>query len=124
MALAAVIMDLIVCEARGDAGRTPRSPGMTVGAVCGQRHPIGMIGRAVLGGSNSVTRITLGATAIACGNQHQGPGRAVAGHACAMLHGRAANRHPAHRALSVDMAAGTVGRLTNQDAMILTCMDD
>ena len=41
---------------------------MTVSTVRGQRHPVGMIGRAVLGGSNSVTGITLCPTAFIYGN--------------------------------------------------------
>jgi len=68
MALAAIIMNLIVAEAGGDAGCTASGPCMTVSAVRGQRHPIGVVGSAVLGGGNSMTSIALSATAIANGD--------------------------------------------------------
>jgi len=102
VALAAGIMNLIIITADGDAGRTARSPGMTIRTIRGQRRSKGVIGSAVFNGKDAMTGIALSAKAFACCNRHQSTGRAVAGDTCSMLHGRA-HRHPAHRPLRAGM---------------------
>jgi len=115
-------MNLIIGGAGGDTGPAARSPGMTVGAIRGQRHPVGVISRAVFGGKDAMTGITLGANALTGCDRHQYPGCAVAGAAGAMLRGQAAYRHPAASPLSAGMTSGTVSGKA-KPAMVLTKVD-
>jgi len=70
MTLPAAVVNLVVCGAEGDAGHTACGPGMTIGAVRGQCHPIRVIGSAVLGGKNTMTGIAFSTAAFTNRNRH------------------------------------------------------
>ena len=92
---------------------------MAIGAVGGERHSEGMVFPSMLGSKEPMAVVTASPAALTSGDGNQCAGRPMTRGATAVLLRRATNRHPVYDALGPGMTARTIGRESDQGAVIL-----